>query len=341
MGLDKLKMAMFVTFVLLFGTLLGLTGLLVWFVGPSLSLSANLGFILALTIFFGLVQWYLGPWMIRKFTGCRELKEGEYAWLKKMLNELAHKAGIPQPQLYLVYNPTPNAFAFGRTQASSAIGVHTGLIENLSEDEVKAVLAHEVGHIKNKDVLLITVASMIPTLIYYLVILLGSSARNRDERNSPFSMIMVYLGAYVAQFFTYLLVLYLSRVREFYADRYSASLTNKPRDMITALARISYGFTPPRGAETNQNMRAFYIAEPSGEIASAIDTAQLERDLQKAGEKKAGEGKKIEAGELGKAIAFEKTRGFFEVFSTHPLTYRRLEALEKVDMDLRMGRKVV
>jgi len=340
MGLDKLKTAMLVTFVLLFGTLLGLTGLLVWLVGPSLSLGANLGFILVLTLFFGLVQWYLAPWMIKKFTGCRELKEGEYAWLKKMVKELSQKAGIPEPQLYLVYNPVPNAFAFGRTQASSAIGVHTGLIEHLSEDEVRAVLAHETGHIKNRDVQLITIASMIPTLIYYLVILLGSSSRNRDDRDSPFSMIIVYLGAFVAQFFTYLLVLYLSRVREFYADRFAATLTNKPKDMITALARISYGFTPPRGAEVNQQMRAFYVSEPNAEIAGAIDTAQLERDLQKTSEKKAGEGKRIEAGELGKAIEFEKTRGFFEVFSTHPLTYRRIEALEQVDMDLRMGRKV-
>src|SRR3989344_5750258 len=217
MGLGKLRFAMFATFVLLFGTVLALTGVVVWIVAPGLYGASVYGliiFLLGLTVGITLLQFLIGPYAIRAFTNMKEMDAHQYKWIHDMVDDVVKKAGLKKkPRLYLVNDGTPNAFAFGWGKNHAHIAVHTGLIEMLNKDEIKSVLAHEIGHVKHNDIVLITVASMVPVFVYYLIVAIGSIAmRSRDEDNG-LSGVFIFIGAYIAQFFTYLIVLYLSRVR--------------------------------------------------------------------------------------------------------------------------------
>ena len=343
-GLGKLKAAMFLTFVLLFGTVLALTGVLVWIVAPGIYASsayALLFFIMALAIGFTLLQWAIAPYIIRAFTNMRELTKEEYPWLHQMLDELVKKAKLKKkPRLYIVSDATPNAFAFGWTKSKSFIALNTGLIEALTKDEIKSVLAHEVGHVKHNDIVLITIASMIPVFVYYLIIAIGSiAARSRDKENG-ISVIFIWIGAYIAQFFTYLIVLYLSRTREFYADAFAGAATS-PKNMRTALAKIAYGFPQMSGAKLKRysKTRAFYIADPYAACAITNRDERLGKDLEESAKKRQKEGRHLDAGkELESAMEWERTRmaaSLMQVFSTHPLAYRRIDALFDLEDEMK------
>ncbi len=330
---------MFFTFVILFGIVLALTGVLVWLVAPGLysaSVFVLIGFLLGLAIVFTLLQLFVSPYVIRAFTNMKELK-GEYPWLEEMLDDIIKKAKLKKkPKLYLVHDGTPNAFAFGWGKGHANIALHTGLVETLNKDEIKAVLAHEVGHVKHNDMVLITIASMMPVFVYYLIIAIGSIvARSRDDDNG-FSFIFIFLGAIIAQFFTYLIVLYLSRVRELYADTFAAAATS-PKHMRTALAKIAYGFPPVsrRNLKKYEKTRAFYIADP---MAAEKEREQLEKDLQKSAEKREKEGKHLETTEISEAMEWERKRAaakMLNIFSTHPLTYKRIDNLYEFEKTMK------
>lgn len=336
MALGKLRLAMFVTFVILFGTVLALTGLVVWLVAPGVYAASAYGlliFLLGLTVGITLLQYLLAPKIIRTFTNMRPLDE-KYKWIHDMADDLVKKAGLKKkPQLFLVHDGTPNAFAFGYGKNHAYIALHTGLIEMLSKDEIKAVLAHEMGHVKHNDIVLITIASMVPVFVFYLIVAIGSiAARSRDEDTGA-AGIFIFIGAYIAQFFTYLIVLYLSRVREYFADSFSAAATSA-KDMRTALAKIAYGFPAVSGASLKkyEKTRAFYIADP---MAAASERKkrdkELTKDLKESIKKREKEGPHLEGGkELSEAMAWERERAaakLLNVFSTHPLTYKRIDAL--------------
>lgn len=324
-GLMKLELISALTMALIFGAISGILALVLWYTGAS-----GFGGIM-LALFFSLVmllvQWYLGPSIIKFITRMRELKEGEAPEVHAMVERISKEAGIPKPKLYLVDNPTPNAFAFGRTQKSANIALHTGLLKMLDEDEVEGVVAHEIGHIKHRDVLVMTIASVLPILLYYIVLVVGGSSRDRDDRGGAGSFILVWLGAQFASFLGQLLVLWLSRKREYYADAFSAYVTGKPASLMNSLAKISYAAAAmpaeARG-EDNSALKAFYIASPGAgekqsiaEIARAINSGS-ERDLMKAIEK-------------------EKRMGALEFLMTHPLTAKRLEALLQIKRGMSGG----
>ena len=344
--LAKLKFAMLLTFVVLLGTVLALTGVIVWVVAPSVYATSTISliiFLVGMTLFFTLLQYLIAPYMIKLFTNMRPLEEREYPWLHEMLEEITKKAGLGRkPKLYIVNDGTPNAFAFGYGRNHANIALHSGLIEILNKDEIKSVLAHEVGHVKHNDMVLITVASMIPTLVYYLIVAIGSIvARSRDDDNNGLSGVFVFIGAYIAQFFTYLMVLYLCRTREYYADTFGAAATNA-KDMRTALAKIAYGFPMLSGARAKkyEKTRAFYIADPIANSQKKRD-AELSRDLEKSARKREKEGHHIDAGkELSEAMKWEREAAgakVINVFSTHPLTYKRIDHLYEFEKEISKG----
>jgi len=351
MVLGKLKFAMFATFVLLFGTLLALTGIVVWLIAPGLyaaSVYSLLIVLMGFAIGITLLQYLLAPYIIRAFTNMRELDEKEYAWLHSMVDDLVKKAGLKKkPRLYLVNDGTPNAFAFGYGKNHAYVALHTGLIELLNKDEIKSVLAHEIGHVKHNDIVLITIASMVPIFVYYLIIAIGSIvARSRDDDNG-LTGIFIFIGAYIAQFFTYLIVLYLSRVREYYADAFGAAATS-PKDMRTALAKIAYGFPAMSSAKAKkyEKTRAFYIADP----LAAVDErkkrdSQLGKDLEKSVKKRETEGAHLDSSrEIEEAMLWEREAAgakVLNVFSTHPLTYKRLDALYEFEKENKLNPKDV
>jgi len=261
-GLAKLETIAFLTMLLVFGFIVFIGAVVLWYI----DIEGIAGISIAI-LFSGvvvLIQWYLGPILIKRMANMKEIKEGEHPEIVAIVKRLSQVAGIPMPKLYIVYNSEPNAFAFGRTQSSSNIAVHTGLLNVLNEREVEGVLAHEIGHIKHKDVAVMTVASMIPIMLYYIVIVLGSS--RSDNRNGGASFILIWIGAMLAQFIGQLFVLYLSRKREYYADAFSAYITKNPVALMSGLAKITYGLgvhaQAGRAENTDNALRCFYIADP-------------------------------------------------------------------------------
>jgi heat shock protein HtpX len=309
-GLSNLNLKIMLTSILVFGVVSGIIGLLMWYSGIRGASSIYLWMFVSFAMIIG--QWYFGPNLIKWVTKARELRENELPELHQMVSKYANIAGIPKPKLFIVNEPSPNAFAFGRTQGSSNIAVHTGLLEILNKEELEGVIAHEVGHIKHRDVILMTLASAVPIVLYYAVILFSS----RDER-SPLGGIGVFIGAIFAQFLGQILVMWLSRSREYYADAFSAYSTNNPSALMSGLAKISYQMMRVKPAAAGKTMASFYISDPSGEGKQSIH--EIAAAIASGNE-----------AELVSAIEKEKGMGKMEFLMTHPLTGKRLEALLKI-----------
>ena len=317
-GLGRLKLIQTFTLSLVFGVVAGILAIVLLLSGVRGFGGLIFAVILSFIMLF--IQWLIGPVLLKWMTGMKELKESDAPELHKLVERLSKQAGIPKPTLYFVNDPTPNAFAFGRTQSSACIAVHTGLMRMLDKDEVEGVVAHEIGHIRHRDVLVMTVASVLPIMLYYIVIVLLSGNRDKD-RGGGGNYMLAFLGAQFASFLGQLLVMWLSRQREYYADAYSAYATGKPVGLMSSLAKISYAISS-QNVEKNTAMSAFYISDPSPSEKNgmyAIATA-----IAQGNEKR-----------LVEQIEAEKKRGFMEVFMTHPITAKRLDALMRIKKEMR------
>ncbi len=314
--MSKLNVTILLTTALIFGVLAGLMGIILLYAG----FSGESGIIvwIFISFFFIFIQWLIGPWLIKMMTGAKEIKVEEAPEIHQMLSEISKTAGIPKPKLYIVNRNDPNAFAFGRTQGSSGIALHKGLIEMLTKEELRAVIAHEVGHIKHRDVSIMTIASSLPTILYYMVIIFGG--RNR-EGNSILQLIMVFIGGLIAQFIGVLLVMWLSRTREYYADEFAAYATRNPLALITGLSKITYK-TIPHNNERDNSFKTLYISDPSkGEGDDIMEIAKAINSENSA---------KVE-----ELIEMEKYKyGKKEWLMTHPITAKRLERLWKIKKGL-------
>ena len=328
-SLGSLRTSMALTIILIFGLLFGLMmlvfELVMWYEQDTISMVFQFVIIIGLVSVFMLIQWLIGPAIVKWSTRLKYLQSGENLYLEKTVSELARQAGVPMPRLAIVEDKSPNAFVFGRTIASSTLAVHRGLLERLNSDEVRAVLAHEMGHLKHKDVIVMTFASAIPLLAYFLarMFMFGGRGRSKDSGN----LIIIGILSLAVYFISQLLVLKLSRLREFYADTYSGTSTAKPRALASALAKITYGLSLAPKEEAGA-ARAFYIGDPQSAKSDLESIRELDinhdgvlddRELQLAMEK-------------DKRGSFHKT---MEYLSTHPSTYKRITLLLDIEKDLR------
>ncbi|MFA6214757.1 MAG: zinc metalloprotease HtpX [Candidatus Micrarchaeia archaeon] len=301
-----MRLRVMLTSVLVFGLVAAVIGLLLNALGYGGSGSIMMWVLVSFAMIG--VQWYFGPAIIKWATGAKELKRENAPELFGIVQRLTQKAGLPMPKLYVVNNPSPNAFAFGRTQSDSGIAVHAGLLSALNKEEVEGVLAHEIGHINNRDVAVMTLASVLPVMLYYGFLIFG---RDEDGRGS----ILAIIGAFAAQFIGQLLVMWLSRQREYFADEFSARLTGNPASLMSALAKITYGAVAGK-TDSGNMVKALYFAEPAGGKAQF---AEIARAISSGNEMA-----------LSEAIEAEKRRGGMEFLMTHPLTAKRLERLMKM-----------
>jgi heat shock protein HtpX len=302
----------------------------------------NLSIIFALigTALFILLQYLIGPAIVAASTHLQYLQPGQNPWLESTVKELTDKSQIPMPRLAIVPDNTPNAFVFGRTSRSATLAVHEGLLKNLSESEVKGVIGHELGHLKHKDYIVMTVLSALPLIAY--IIARGTwqvayyargSSRNRNEGSMRAAMFAIGAVSYLVYIISLLFVMRLSRLREHYADAYSAYVTGSPRSLESALAKITYGLSlsqkPPSGA------RAFYIGDPGQakqEIAEIMDKKQ-EYDLDHDGV--------LDERELELAMEKEAKSAWTKMnswFSTHPATFRRILLLHEIETEMQSGK---
>jgi len=305
---------MSLTVLLLFGFLFGILA----FVGYYFALSGYL--VVALAVFIVFLQWLVSPYIIWWTTNMRLLERNEYPWLWETVKELCKKNKVPLPKLAIVNSGAPNAFVFGRTPKSAVLAVTRGLLNNLSKEEVKAVLAHEVGHIKHKDMVVMTLVGAIPVILYFIARFIIFAPRRDEERRSG-SALLVGLIAYFLYFITNLLVLALSRLREYYADYFSATNTT-PRLLARALAKITYGLSISPDRHLNSAVRAFFISDPLTATKEVSTFSSEYSDME------------IDEKELEKAMEWERRNPFArisELFSTHPLTYKRIKALLELE----------
>ncbi|TFH25924.1 hypothetical protein E4G67_00120 [Candidatus Bathyarchaeota archaeon] len=314
-------------------------GLLVLVIVYFLQIEVFSGLLIALggSALFILFQYAVGPAIVAATTRLQYLKPGENPWLESIVKELADKSGIPMPKLATVPNNTPNAFTFGRTTSSATLAVHEGLLQQLNENEVKGVIAHEIGHIKHKDYIVMTVLSALPLIAYYIAqvtLYAGAfSGRRRNSKdNSGAALIVIGVISFAVYIITFLIVMRLSRLREHYADAYSAYVTGTPRELESALAKITYGLSiSPKAPE---GARAFYIEDPGQakqeiqQIMGKKDEYDLdhdgvldERELQLAMEKES------------KSTWVQMNR----LFATHPPTFKRILLLRAIEQEMQTG----
>jgi heat shock protein HtpX len=313
-----LVLTMTLTIVLLFGFLFGLLAV----VGLYFELSNYL--IVGIAVGMVLVQWFIGPRIIRWSTNMRDMSEQDFPWIREFVSELCKKHKLKMPKLALVNDGNPNAFVFGRTNRSATLCVTRGLLQKLNREEITGVLAHEVGHIKNNDMVLMVIVSAVPIIAFFIARFLVFAPRDQDRRDTGYLMI-VGLAAFVIYFVTNLLVLLFSRVREYYADRFGGQNSN-PHHLASALAKITYGLGLSRGEFKSTALSSFYIADP---FTSHFEISHFSNEFSDL---------HITKDEVKKAMEWEKKNLFArisEVFRTHPLTVKRILALHKLEEELR------
>jgi heat shock protein HtpX len=280
-------------------------------------------FILGIAAGFVLLQYLIGPKIVEWSMKVKYVSEQEYPRLHQMVAELADKAGLPnKPKVGISHLPIPNAFAFGRTKKGSRVCVTKGLLDLLNEDELKAVLGHELSHIKHRDVAVITILSVIPMICYMIYISFlwgGMGRRGRDSGGA----ITIGILALVVYFITNLLVMYGSRIREYYADQGSAELGNQPHHLATALYKltVSTARTPKQALKQTQGMKAFFINDPSRAMYEVRELKDIDMDMSGT----------IDQNELmllsTKKISLKTSDKLVEVLSTHPNVVKRIKHL--------------
>jgi len=289
---------------------------------------------------FILFQYLVGPSIVAATARLHYLTPGENQWLESTVKELAEKSNVPMPRVATVPNSTPNAFVFGRSSNSATLAVHEGLLKSLNQDEIRGVIAHELGHVKHKDFIVMTVLSALPLIAYMIAQvafragMFSSYSRGRNkEGNAGLAFLAAGAISFVVYIVTSLAVMRLSRLREHYADAYSAYLTGSPRSLESGLAKITYGLSispkPPEGA------RAFYIEDPAmakQEVRLIMEKKQ-DYDLDKDGV--------LDERELELAMEKESKSTWNQLntlFATHPPTFKRILLLREIEDEMDTGK---
>lgn len=211
-----------------------------------------------------LVQVFASDKLALHAMGAREVSPQEAPQLHAMVERLCVQANLPKPRVAVANTPMPNAFAIGRSPKSATVCATTGIMDLLSPAELEGVMAHELTHVQNRDVMVMTVASFFATVASYIVqfgFFFGGGSSDDDDGPGAAVVILVSIGVYVVSF---LLLQALSRYREYAADRGAALITGRPSALASALMRISGGMEriPQRDLRASEELAAFYIFPP-------------------------------------------------------------------------------
>lgn len=306
---------------LLLGALFAIIYAVVTMIGTSMGVT-NFYVYLALSAVMMFIQYLIGPKIVEWTMRVKYVSREGYPQLYRMVEGLAQKAGLPMPRICIAPMALPNAFAFGRGRSDGRVCVTEGILRLLREDELRAVLGHELTHIKNRDVLTITLLSVIPIIMYRLAWNFLFFGDRRSGRNGS-ATALIGLAALIFYFITNLLVLYASRVREYFADRGSIEMGNNPSALASALYKLVYGAarTQKESLRETEGLKAFFINDPSRALNEIKELSAL--DLDKSGT--------IDGAELARlrstTIRLSFADKLMEIFSTHPNMLKRIQQL--------------
>jgi heat shock protein HtpX len=259
-----------------------------------LAFGAGYQWIVLLAVGMGLVQYFFSDKLVLWSTGARILQKDEYPELHRTVEKLCKEADLPLPKIAIMQSPVPNAFATGRSPKHAVVACTDSIMRLLNNDELEAVLAHELAHVKNRDILAMTIASfiaMIASMImqsFFFSAILGG--RNREGGGGA----IIWIVSIVVYAVSTLLILALSRYREFAADRGSALITKNPKALMSALSKIS----------------------------GRMDAVPREAKA------------KVEAANAFFIIPALSGRSFMELLSTHPPLEKRIANLEKIEAEM-------
>ncbi len=307
---------------LLLTALFGIIYAVIVMIGNYLGLG-NFYFYLGISLVMMLIQYMLGPKIVEWTMRVAYIKKEENPRLYAIVNDLATKANIPMPRIGIAQIQIPNAFAFGRSIKDGRVCVTDGILKLLNEEELKAVLGHELSHLKNRDVLTITILSVIPMIMYRIAWQFLFYGRRRDERGA--NTAVLGLVAFLFYFITNLLVLYASRIREYFADKGSVLLGNRPSALASSLYKLVYvcARIDKESLKETEGLKAFFVNDPSQALNEIRELSQL--DIDKSGT--------IDASELSQLRNKTIRLGFgdrlMEILSTHPNMLKRIKQLSE------------
>jgi len=280
--------------------------------------------LLSLVVGFNLIQWMIAPYLIDLMYRAKEVSYQEQPDLYRMVERISQRARMPMPRIMVANIPIPNAFAYGSPIAGTRVAVTTGLLRALEPEEVEAVLGHELGHIKHRDVQIMMFVSVLPALLYYIGFSLSYQASySRRDRERGSGLALAGSLAIALYFALTLLSLHLSRLREYYADRLSVEVVDDgARKLSEGLAKIVTYTGRARRLPQVQGVSSFktlFIADPD---TAEKDSAQIRSSYARTSDE-----------ELVQKILSREPSGFdtfAEIFSTHPNIIKRLRALQEL-----------
>jgi len=240
-----------------------------------------------------LAQWYFSDKIVLWSSRAKIVTNEEYPRLHEIVGRLSASNGLPKPKVALVNSQVPNAFATGKSPKSSLVAVTTGIMDLLEDDELEAVIGHELTHVRSRDVLVLTLASVFSTVAWYLAQFGFFGGLQTRDRNAVGTTAIVMLVAILTWLVSFLIIRAISRYREYSADRGGAIMTGKPDKLASALLKISgkIGSVPPKELEKVQQLNAFFIipALTGSSIANLFSThPPVEKRVQKLMEMKSG-----------------------------------------------------
>lgn len=311
------------------GTLVVIIGLSTLFFAVILTLlgTFDLTTVVIFAAGFNLAQWLIAPYLIDALYRVKEVKPSENPKLYSMVENLSKKSGIQTPRVMIANMPMPNAFAYGSPIAGKRLAVTSELLTTLNDDEVEAVVGHELGHLKHRDVQVMMFVSILPAIFYYIgySMLLSSMFKGNDRNSGGGATIGV--AAIALYWVLTLFTLQLSRAREYFADRHSASIVeNGSHKLSVGLVKIVNATERKRNsrvAKGNNHLNSFkalFIADPDNASADAKQLTSLQGN------------ELVEKVIQRRITTLDRIQ---EALSTHPNIVKRLKALKELEKETR------
>jgi len=225
------------------------------------------GMIIAFIISLGMnfFSYWFSDKIVLAMYGAKQVSEREAPQLYRLVRKLTQNAGLPMPKVYVIDNPNPNAFATGRNPQNAAVAVTTGILRILNDDEIEGVLAHELAHIKHRDILLATIVATFVGTITFISRMAGwtmmFAGGNRDREDSS-NLIASLVLLIVAPIAAVLLQLAISRAREFMADEGGAKISGKPLSLASALSKLEQAAQLVPMHNANPSTAHLFIVNP-------------------------------------------------------------------------------